>query len=86
MELLLLLTAIFASLTGGASGTADRAAAPGVAVVRAAQAAQAAVQPARVALPRPAIPAAIRPERAALPLHVFAALTALRLPFERRLE
>ncbi|MCW3847605.1 hypothetical protein OF829_10150 [Sphingomonas sp. LB-2] len=87
MELLLLLTALFASLTGSASG--DQAAVrgvQGVAVIRAAEVAQAAVQPARAALPRAVLPARVRPavQRwfAVLPAPIY----SLRLVFERRLE
>ena len=86
MELLLLLTAFLASLTG--VGQADRAGmsqVQGVAVVQAAQAAQAAVLPARRAAPAVAVPP-LRPERV-VPLSAMQhALPALHLPFERRLE
>lgn len=86
MELLLLLTAMFASLTGA---TGDRSGAvrqmQGVAVVRSAQVAQAAVQPARRAMPAVAVQA-IRPERAAWPRLAAAPMRDLRLVFERRLE
>lgn len=86
MELLLLLTAFLASLTG--IGQADRGGmrpVQGVAVVQEAQAARAAVLPARRAAPAVAVPL-LRPERAA-PLSVLQQpLPALRLPFERRLE
>lgn len=86
LELLLLLTAFLASLTG--AGSADRGGLrqmQGVAVVQAAQAAQAAVLPARRAAPALPVPL-LRPERV-LPLAaVRNAPAALRLPFERRLE
>ncbi|WP_213980988.1 hypothetical protein [Sphingomonas sp. dw_22] len=85
MELLLLLTALLASLTG-ASG--DRTGRPvqGVAVVQAAQAAQAAVQPARrvtgivAASLVHGIPALVRTHIAAAPI------SSLRLAFEQRRE
>jgi hypothetical protein len=85
LELLLLLTALFASLTGASS---DRASRPvqGVAVVQAAQAAQAAVQPARrvigVAMPA----AAIHVSRIVHPLVAAAPISSLRLAFEQRRE
>ncbi len=86
MELLLLLTAFLASLTG--IGQADRGGirqVQGVTVVQAAQAAQAAVLPARRAAPAVAVPL-LRPEKA-MPLAALqTALFALHLPFERRLE
>lgn len=88
MELLLLLTAFFASLTGAATG--DRAGAAqqlqGVTVVRAAQAAQAVVQPVRQAIPAAAVPAAMRSARTVWPLVAVAPLRSVRLVFERRLE
>lgn len=87
MELLLLLTALFASLTGAASG--DRSAVrqvQGVAVVRAAGVAQAAVQPSRAALPQTAAPAQVRPARTLWFKLAAAPVRSLRLVFERRLE
>ncbi|NYT39603.1 hypothetical protein HZY97_02445 [Sphingomonas sp. R-74633] len=86
MELLLLLTAFLASLTG--VGQADRGGmrqVQGVAVVQAAQAAQAAVLPARRAAPAVVVPL-LRPEKATPLATVQLALAALHLPFERRLE
>lgn len=86
LELLLLLTAFLASLTG--IGQADRAGirqTQGVAVVQAAQAAQAAVLPARQAALAIAVPL-LRPERVAPLAAAQHAPAALRLPFERRLE
>lgn len=86
MELLLLLTAFLASLTG--VGQADRGGirqVQGVAVVQAAQVAQAAVLPARraaLALPVPLL----RPEQAVPLATMQLPLGELRLPFERRLE
>lgn len=86
MELLLLLTAMFASLTGA---TGDRTGTvrqmQGVAVVRSAQVAQAAVQPARRAMPAVAVQA-VRPERMAWPRLASTPVRNLRLVFERRLE
>lgn len=86
LELLLLLTAFLASLTG--VGQADRGGmrqVQGVALVQAAQTAQAAVLPARRAAPTVAVPL-LRPEKT-LPLAAMQpALAALRLPFERMLE
>ncbi len=86
MELLLLLTAMFASLTGAAG---DRTGAvrqmQGVAVVRSAQAAQAAVQPVRRTVPAVALPAA-RVGLTAWPRLAAEPVRDLRLVFERRLE
>ena len=87
LELLLLLTALFASLTGSASG--DGAAArqvQGVAVVRAAGVAQAAVQPSRAALPQEVAPARVRPAATVWLKLAAAPIRSLRLVFERRLE
>lgn len=87
LELLLLLTALFASLTGAASG--DRSAVrqvQGVAVVRAAGVAQVAVQPSRAALPQTVAPARVRPAKAVWFSIAAAPLRPLRLVFERRLE
>jgi hypothetical protein len=85
LNLLLLLTALFASLTGNGSG--ERAVGmQGVAVVRSTGAAQAAVQPARRAIPAAVLPQARRSERAD-GYHVAAApLVSVRRTFERRLE
>lgn len=88
MDLLLLLTAIFASLTGAASG--DRAGAMhslrGVAAIHAAETVQAAAQPAKRALPAVALPALSRRARVVLPRLAAAPLVPFRLAFERRLE
>lgn len=87
MELLLLLTALFASLTGAASGERPGAArqVQGVAVVGSAHAAQAAVQPARRAIPAAALPT-VRVVRDAWPRLAAAPVRNLRQVFERRLE
>lgn len=86
MELLLLLTALLASLTGTGSGDRQLRQVQGVAVVHAAEAAQAAVQPAR-AIIRPVQPMrATRTDTAARPLAKTAALIGQHFPFERRLE
>ena len=87
MDLLLLLTALIASLTGGA-GSGERAVQrmPGVAVVHAAEAVQAAVQPARRAIPAVAVRAVPARAGTARPLSRGFALAAAYLPFERRLE
>lgn len=86
MELLLLLTALLASLTG--TGSADRQLrqVQGVAVVHAAEAAQAAVQPARAVMPMARAAHALRPEAASLRPVSAAPLPGQHFPFERRLE
>jgi hypothetical protein len=86
LELLLLLTALFASLTG-VSGAANMRPVQGVAVVRVAEAAQAVAQPSRHILAAAAVLPA--PSRvAALPVFHLAAAPrpALRLAFEQRRE
>jgi hypothetical protein len=85
LELLLLLTAMFASLTGAAGDRGAVRQVQGVAVVRSAQAAQAAVQPARRVLPMVALPEA-RADRTVWPQLADAPVRNLRLVFERRLE
>ncbi|MES2989169.1 MAG: hypothetical protein V4808_14805 [Pseudomonadota bacterium] len=86
MELLLLLTALFASLTG--TGQADRQLrqVQGVAAVHAAEVTQAAVQPARAAMPALRAAYSRRPEAAALRPANAAPLAGQHFPFERRLE
>ncbi|MBO9623428.1 MAG: hypothetical protein J7500_12025 [Sphingomonas sp.] len=86
MNLLLLLTALFASLTGAGAGDGAVRQAQGVAVVQAAEVAHAAVDPARRAIPALAAPAAARVERSILPASAAQPLVATYLPFERRLE
>lgn len=86
MELLLLLTALFASLTG-VSGRGDVRSMQGVAVVRVAEAAQAAVLPSRhIVAAAAALPALVR--LVTIPVfHVAAApRPTLRLAFEQRRE
>jgi len=85
LELLLLLTALFASLTG-ASG--DRSVRPmqGVAVVQAVQVAQAAVQPAQHAIGIVATPNVAHSSKAIRPLVAVAPVSSLRLAFEQRRE
>ncbi|AQR72731.1 hypothetical protein [Sphingomonas sp. LM7] len=86
MNLLLLLTALFASLTG--SGAGDRVVrhVQGVAVVQAAQVAQAAVHSSRRAIPAAPKPRRADAQRATWPHSESAPLVATYLPFERRLE
>ena len=86
MNLLLLLTALFASLTGAGSGESAVRQVQGVAVVRAAEVAQTAVQRAQTALPAAALPARIIADRPSWTPFSAAALSVPRLPFERRLE
>lgn len=87
LELLLLLTALFASLTGSASGNGAAARqVQGVAVIHAAGVAQAAVQPSRAALPQIAVPARLLPVRTTWLALAVAPVRSLRLVFERRLE
>ncbi|MET3710186.1 hypothetical protein ABIC65_000866 [Sphingomonas trueperi] len=86
MELLLLLTALFASLTG-VSGERGLRPIQGVAVVRVAEAAQAAVAPSRHIVAAAAVlPALVRV--VAIPVFHLAAAPrpALRLAFEQRRE
>lgn len=86
MNLLLLLTALLASLTGNGSAEAKVHQVSGVAVVQAAKAVEAAVQPVRAVLPAQAAPIGLQIE--AKPLHIDKqlALASYYLPFERRLE
>jgi hypothetical protein len=86
VEVLLLLTALLAGLIDAGSG--DRSVRPvqGVAIVRAAEAAQSAVRSARQEAPSAAVPEAHRMERKAWPRVASAPLPVAHLPFERRLE
>ena len=85
LNLLLLLTALFASMTGASSG--ERAdAVRHVAVVQAARAAQAAAQPAQRVLPAAAAQPVLRPERVRQPLPAVRPLVSLPPVSERRLE
>ena len=86
MNLLLLLTALFASLTGGGSGDRVLRQVQDVAVVRAAEAVQVAVDPAQRALPAAVHTDSTRIQRSLLPQTRIAPLVATHLPFERRLE
>ncbi len=86
LDLLLLLTAFLASLTG--VGAADRGVRQieGVAVVRAAEVAEAVAQPARCAVPQTALAEAVGLAAVAWPIVQAAPLSSLYFPFERRLE
>ena len=87
LELLLLLTALFASLTGSASGNGAAARqVQGVAVIHAAGVAQAAVQPSRAANRQAVVPARARPAETVWFTLAAAPIRSLRLVFERRLE
>ncbi|MGK6355466.1 hypothetical protein ACMGDH_09570 [Sphingomonas sp. DT-207] len=86
MNLLLLLTALFASLTGGGSGDRALRQVQGVAVARAAEAVQVAVDPAQRALPSVIREGRATQQRKLLPQTRTAPLAATHLPFERRLE
>lgn len=85
MELLLLLTALFASLTG-APGDRSARSMQGVAVVQAAQVAQAAVQPAQHVIGMVATPSVAHSSRMVRPLVAAAPISSLRLAFEQRRE
>lgn len=86
MNLLLLLTALFASLTGAGSGDRTLRQVQGVAVVRAAEAVQVAVDPAQRALPAFAGRGDLTASRDLRPRTLTPPLAATHLPFERRLE
>ncbi|RYD63683.1 MAG: hypothetical protein EOP58_10950 [Sphingomonadales bacterium] len=86
LDLLLLLTALLASLTGAGSGDRQLRQVQGVAVVQAAEAARAAVQPARRAAPFVA-PHSTKIVQAAAPAAATAtSVSGTHFPFERRLE
>ncbi|MDV3456664.1 hypothetical protein RZN05_06680 [Sphingomonas sp. HF-S4] len=86
MNLLLLLTALFASLTGAGSGERVLRQVQGVAVVQAAQVAQAAVHPSQRAIPAVPAPRLAEARRTTWPRGESIAIVATYLPFERRLE
>ncbi|RYY26815.1 MAG: hypothetical protein EOP62_08625 [Sphingomonadales bacterium] len=86
MELLLLLTALFASLTGTGSGDRQLRQVQGVAVVHAAQVAQAAAQPARAVMPMAQTAHSLRRETVVLRPASAVPLVGQHFPFERRLE
>ena len=86
MNLLLLLTALFASLTGTGSGDRVVRQVQGVAVVQSAQVAQAAVNRAQRAIPAVLAPRRVEAQRTVWPQSESARLPATYLPFERRLE
>jgi hypothetical protein len=86
LNLLLLLTALFASLTGNGAGDRVVRQVQGVAVVQAAQAAEAAVHPSQRAIPAVPAPRRIEAPRTVWPQSESARLPATYLPFERRLE
>ncbi|MBO9712859.1 hypothetical protein [Sphingomonas sp.] len=85
MELLLLLTALLASLTGAAGDRASARQVQGVAVVQAIEAAQAAVQPSR-SMPLAAALPTMRVARAATPRPEALPVGQGRAAPERRLE
>jgi hypothetical protein len=86
MNLLLLLTALFASLTGTGSGERGVRQVEGVAVVRAAEVAQAAVQRTSLVHADLSVPARTSAEPRKWTPFEAQTLPSARLPFERRLE
>lgn len=86
LNLLLLLTALFASLTGAGTGDRTVRQVQGVAVVQAAQVAEAAVSRAQRAIPAVPAPRRVEAQRNVWPHGESAPLVATYLPFERRLE
>lgn len=86
LNLLLLLTALLASLTGNGSGDRVARQVQGVALVQAAQAAEAVVNRAQRAIPAVPAPRRVEAQRNVWPHGESAPLPATYLPFERRLE
>ncbi|KRC82354.1 hypothetical protein [Sphingomonas sp. Root241] len=86
MNLLLLLTALLASLTGNGSGDRVVRQVQGVAMVQAAQAAEAAVSRSQRTIPAVPAPRRVEAQRTVWPHSESAPLPATYLPFERRLE
>lgn len=86
MNLLLLLTALLASLTGTGSGDRVARQVQGVAVVQAAQAAETAVNRVQRAIPAVQAPRRVEAQRTIWPQSESTPLPATYLPFERRLE
>lgn len=86
LNLLLLLTALLASLTGAGSGDRVLRQVQGVAVVQAAQVAQGAVQRSQRAIPAVPAPRLAEVRRTIRPHGESTVPAATYLPFERRLE
>ena len=86
LELLLLLTALLASLTGTGSGDRAVRQVQGVAMVQAVDVAKTAVSPAHRAIPAAAAPLRVSAERVTWSRRESAPIPATYLPFERRLE
>jgi hypothetical protein len=86
LNLLLLLTALLASLTGNGSGDRVVRQVQGVALVQTAQAAEAAAHPSQRAIPAALAPRRVAAQDLVWPQSESAPLPATYLPFERRLE
>jgi hypothetical protein len=86
LNLLLLLTALLASLTGNGSGDRVARQVQGVALVQAAQTAEAAVSRSQRTIPAVSAPRRIETRDSAWPQSESTPLPATYLPFERRLE